>query len=192
MNKTLLAFSTLTATAMTPTAVSAVTLLDIVDIPNQFYTPYALTFTANASTSTISFAGYDAPANYIVSSIGLFLNNSGPSIISSNGSSFTLTRAPSGSNALASGPFLYFQGTTVGSYDIFSQSANTIAGSSYTLRFDLNNQNGNRENGLRVEASNATVGAIPEPATWAMMLVGFGMIGATARYRRRSITTTYA
>lgn len=34
--------------------------------------------------------------------------------------------------------------------------------------------------------------AVPEPATWAMMLVGFGMIGATARYRRRSITTTYA
>jgi hypothetical protein len=34
--------------------------------------------------------------------------------------------------------------------------------------------------------------AIPEPATWAMMLVGFGMIGATARYRRRSAKVTYA
>lgn len=27
---------------------------------------------------------------------------------------------------------------------------------------------------------------IPEPTTWAMMLVGFGMIGATARYRRKA------
>ena len=27
--------------------------------------------------------------------------------------------------------------------------------------------------------------AVPEPATWAMMLVGFGMVGATSRYRRR-------
>lgn len=38
----------------------------------------------------------------------------------------------------------------------------------------------------------AAVAAIPEPTTWAMMLVGFGMIGATARYRRRSTKTTYA
>lgn len=27
--------------------------------------------------------------------------------------------------------------------------------------------------------------SVPEPATWAMMLVGFGMVAATARYRRR-------
>lgn len=38
----------------------------------------------------------------------------------------------------------------------------------------------------------ASAGAVPEPATWAMMLIGFGMIGATARYRRRSSTATYA
>jgi hypothetical protein len=34
--------------------------------------------------------------------------------------------------------------------------------------------------------------AVPEPATWAMMLVGFGMIGAASRYRRRNTATTYA
>jgi len=34
------------------------------------------------------------------------------------------------------------------------------------------------------------VAAVPEPATWAMMLVGFGMIGATARYRRRRTVST--
>jgi hypothetical protein len=33
---------------------------------------------------------------------------------------------------------------------------------------------------------------VPEPATWAMMLVGFGMIGAASRYRRRSTKVTYA
>lgn len=33
---------------------------------------------------------------------------------------------------------------------------------------------------------------IPEPATWAMMLVGFGMIGATARYRRRRAIASFA
>jgi len=39
---------------------------------------------------------------------------------------------------------------------------------------------------------SSTAAAVPEPVTWAMMLVGFGMISATARYRRRSAATTYA
>lgn len=34
--------------------------------------------------------------------------------------------------------------------------------------------------------------AVPEPATWAMMLVGFAMVGATARYRRRKVAATFA
>jgi hypothetical protein len=34
--------------------------------------------------------------------------------------------------------------------------------------------------------------AVPEPGTWAMMLVGFGMMGASMRYRRRSTKTVYA
>lgn len=34
--------------------------------------------------------------------------------------------------------------------------------------------------------------AVPEPATWAMMLLGFAMIGAAARYRRRGVAVTYA
>ena len=38
----------------------------------------------------------------------------------------------------------------------------------------------------------ATVAAVPEPATWAMMLLGFALVGASARYRRRSQKVTYA
>ena len=36
------------------------------------------------------------------------------------------------------------------------------------------------------------VGVVPEPETWATMLVGFGMIGATTRYRRKSRTGSFA
>ncbi|MBJ6122903.1 PEPxxWA-CTERM sorting domain-containing protein [Sphingomonas sp. BT553] len=36
-------------------------------------------------------------------------------------------------------------------------------------------------------AGGISVTAVPEPATWATMLVGFGMIGGYARYRRRRI-----
>ncbi|HVF95013.1 MAG TPA: PEPxxWA-CTERM sorting domain-containing protein [Sphingomonas sp.] len=34
--------------------------------------------------------------------------------------------------------------------------------------------------------------AVPEPATWAMMLLGFGMTGAAMRYRRRETKVAYA
>lgn len=34
--------------------------------------------------------------------------------------------------------------------------------------------------------------AVPEPATWAMMLVGFGMVGGAVRYRRRATKVVYA
>ena len=40
-----------------------------------------------------------------------------------------------------------------------------------------------------VQAS--TTGAVPEPATWAMMLAGFGMVGFAVR-RRQSVKTTIA
>ena len=34
--------------------------------------------------------------------------------------------------------------------------------------------------------------AVPEPTTWAMMLVGFGMLGAAMRYRRKSTAVSFA
>lgn len=40
------------------------------------------------------------------------------------------------------------------------------------------------------EFDNVAISAVPEPATWAMMLVGFGAIGATAR--KRSVRTVLA
>jgi hypothetical protein len=44
-----------------------------------------------------------------------------------------------------------------------------------------------RNVGARVLASGAFQ-AVPEPATWAMMIVGFGAIGVTARRQRRTTT----
>lgn len=34
--------------------------------------------------------------------------------------------------------------------------------------------------------------AVPEPATWGMMLAGFGMMGSAMRYRRRNVKVAYA
>ncbi len=44
-----------------------------------------------------------------------------------------------------------------------------------------------------LEADNIRfTAAVPEPATWAMMMLGFGMVGAAARYRRRSSNVRFA
>ncbi len=40
--------------------------------------------------------------------------------------------------------------------------------------------------------SGVSIAAVPEPATWATMLFGFGMVAGVVRYRRRSTATTYA
>lgn len=37
---------------------------------------------------------------------------------------------------------------------------------------------------LTITDTPPSVGAVPEPATWAMMLLGFGLIGATLRRGR--------
>ncbi|MGB7407352.1 MAG: PEPxxWA-CTERM sorting domain-containing protein, partial [Pontixanthobacter sp.] len=34
--------------------------------------------------------------------------------------------------------------------------------------------------------------AVPEPATWAMMLIGFGAIGFSLRARKRTVKVNYA
>jgi hypothetical protein len=39
---------------------------------------------------------------------------------------------------------------------------------------------------------SGVVSAAPEPATWAMMLGGFGMVGSAMRYRRRQTKVSYA
>jgi hypothetical protein len=44
--------------------------------------------------------------------------------------------------------------------------------------------------GIFVDA--VEVAAVPEPATWAMFILGFGMVGGTMRYRRRSLKVSFS
>ena len=58
-----------------------------------------------------------------------------------------------------------------------------------TLDFVVENSNLFGPTGLRVEMTGtadaaAVPGGVPEPATWAMMLMGFGGLGALLRRRR--------
>lgn len=60
---------------------------------------------------------------------------------------------------------------------------------SYTTRDPKTRQRGTI---LGAYSGGFSTAAVPEPATWAMMLLGFGMVGGAVRYRRCSTTTTYA
>lgn len=72
-----------------------------------------------------------------------------------------------------------------------SVTLDLVAGQEYGFRLSGSNiDTANRLQG--VFAVTDVTAAVPEPTTWAMMLVGFGMIGATARYRRRATRVVYA
>ena len=47
-------------------------------------------------------------------------------------------------------------------------------------------------NGSQDLTFSATISAVPEPATWGMMILGFGMLGAAMRTRRRGVKVSFA
>lgn len=49
-----------------------------------------------------------------------------------------------------------------------------------------------RQAGIVTIATAAAAGAVPETATWGMMIAGFGMMGAAMRTRRRRTTVSFA
>ena len=61
----------------------------------------------------------------------------------------------------------------------------------YNLNFDILAQPGYRFDTSQVFGLTG-LAAVPEPATWAMMLIGFGFAGSMMRRRRQTIHVTYA
>lgn len=88
-------------------------------------------------------------------------------------------------------------GNVIGSGGTFSQWTNFSANSGFlsgsnVLTFTVRNfaQNGGNPTGLRVEFLESSIGAVPEPTTWAMMILGFGVIGGAMRRRKTLIRST--
>ncbi|HKR89425.1 MAG TPA: PEPxxWA-CTERM sorting domain-containing protein [Phenylobacterium sp.] len=61
--------------------------------------------------------------------------------------------------------------------------------SSYYFASDVTNTIGGTGN---IGASSITITAVPEPATWAIMLMGFGGLGAMLRQRRQQVALVRA
>lgn len=74
---------------------------------------------------------------------------------------------------------------------IFFRADNGNAGGVYSRMQNFGG--GSTGYGLRTTfIFDNAVAAVPEPATWATMLIGFAIVGGTLRYRRRKMTVTYA
>lgn len=85
-------------------------------------------------------------------------------------------------------------GALAGSYDGINfftlGSSGTLTFTGLTSLYGLVNDT---NSGNNTGAFEINVSAVPEPATWAMMLMGFGMVGAGVRSRRKqSVRVTYA
>lgn len=88
---------------------------------------------------------------------------------------------------LLNGNLLAASGGGFGSWTIFGATSGFVAGTN-TLTFNVTNfgQVDGNPSGLRVEFVESDVSMVPEPATWAMLIAGFGLVGATARRRSRA------
>jgi hypothetical protein len=185
--------------AISPAA-SAATLLDVTNLPVQSVVPQTLTFTATSASTKIDFQGYQVPGSLTL--VNLFLAATGTTPSTANnllGLHYTYTPSTCGSSFHAfegSDPSAYgannlnFEGACAGLYDSLAQTVSTTIGASYTLKFSLSNSAAG-PNGLRIFATDpAAIGAIPEPSTWLMMLLGFGAIGVAVRRRKHPYAAT--
>jgi hypothetical protein len=156
-------------------------LLSLTDAPIQTNTPYALVFTATASSTTLSVAGYQRPSAETASQNGVFLNGGGANLLAQT---WSLTPAASGSGAYqysdgSSVNLLYLEGISPGYSDTFSQTIATTAGSAYTYDFMFSEQF-TGPSFFQVSASGmagAVAAAVPEPASVALFGAGLAALG---------------
>ena len=67
-----------------------------------------------------------------------------------------------------------------------TSGGDTFFGFAFTTNSVLNSIGFATAPGATVTATTAITAAVPEPATWAMMLIGFGAMGVSMRRRRRT------
>jgi hypothetical protein len=90
-----------------------------------------------------------------------------------------------GSNYVASGSSGVISTALVDSFN--SYSSVFVTGNGIT---NLSINNNNNDSWLfGIGSITFSAGAVPEPASWAMMIAGFGLVGATMRRRRQAVAT---
>jgi hypothetical protein len=207
------AFMAMVVLASAPVSLGAAarphtTVLSLTNSASQLATPYSFAFVASDTTMTMSIGGYQLPSFENVTDVAVTQGDTGRNLL---GSRWTFTAAAQGSDAFTFKdptyiPALAFGGVSAGYYDTFSQVVETVIGDSYTLSFLFTNNaygpaSADGPSGLLVSyhpdgplpggGSGGGAGStwntgVPEPSTWAMMLLGFAALGYAGQRRRRA------
>lgn len=82
-------------------------------------------------------------------------------------------------------------GDPTGAYCNWTNIGTTFAGTARSIDFG-GTANYTAYDNITFGSDVAGGGAVPEPATWAMMIGGFGAIGGAMRYRRRKTAVSFA
>lgn len=104
---------------------------------------------------------------------------------------FTTTFGVAGFSLPEGNDIFDFRSSAFTSYDGISNlsTAVTQAGSSF---FDTDGGSVQVFAGAATTFSASLSSAVPEPATWAMFICGFGLIGSTLRANRRKVAVSFA
>ena len=176
-----------------------VTLLSLINPTDQTTTHYSFDLTATATTTTISFGGYQKLDFEYVSEISVTPNAGGNLL----GPAWKFRPAAVGSDAWTlpdgtSVPALWFAGLA-SEYDTFSQTFNTTPGAAYVLDFDFTSSLASDllspsllskvseavNSSAILVTTTALAPSVPEPSTWIMTVIGVAGLGVI-RHRRRA------
>jgi hypothetical protein len=94
-----------------------------------------------------------------------------------------------GSNIFAQ---LNIGGTTLGFTQYGGPDLFTLMGTTPVFNLGTFNLSSITSGAAQIRISAVNAAAVPETATWGMMIAGFGMMGAALRTRRRSTKVTFA
>jgi hypothetical protein len=180
---------------------------------SSIWTTVTTSFVAGAATTDIGFAFRDDPSFIHFDNASVTTGGGGNLLVNGDFASGDLTgwtyQNPNGATffgVVAGGhPTPGWYDGSVQAYDTLDQLISTTAGETYTVSFDYfegsdqarfsrlstnGNVTGTGGNGINIvvyagSAAPVLQGGVPEPVSWALMVLGFGGLGAALRNRRR-------
>ena len=171
------------ATAAAPASAAMLTLTDP---PTQSNTPEAVTFTATATELLVIAEGYQVNDLETLTNNMVTLSGGGPNLL---GSTWQSRFAAVGSNSYTFNdgtpvPALGFAAQDPPNLDTFYQIFATVPGDTYTYSFNYSNNTAGF--GATPSQLVVTASSVPEPSTWAMLLLGFAGLGFASHRARRT------
>ena len=153
-------------------------------------------FTGGGTSYTLDFGSLTSGSGVFNSVLGVLNDNSGLSFAELLGGSFT--QGAGAGYAFTGNSFAGLIGGTSNIGDLLSFDTTGLANGTYTKTITFNGFSSYTGLGdlslspitfnVTALVSGGSLGAVPEPSTWLMMILGFGFIGSALRRRRATVS----